>query len=40
MADLLKALSQNDYRRCFEAWKARVGRYVASDGKYFERDNM
>jgi hypothetical protein len=23
--DLLKALSQNDFRRCFEAWKARLG---------------
>jgi len=40
MAGLLKGLSQNDLRRCFESWKARAGRCVASDGNYFEGDNM
>jgi len=34
---LLKALSQNGLRRCFEAWKARMERCIASDGNYFER---
>jgi len=39
-AELLKAVPQNDFRRCFEAWEARMGRYVTSDGNYFEADNM
>jgi hypothetical protein len=34
MAELLKALSQNDFRKCFKAWKARLGRCVAFDGNY------
>jgi hypothetical protein len=37
---LFKSLSQSDFRRCFEAWKVRVGRFVASYGNYFEVDNM
>jgi hypothetical protein len=37
---LLKALSQNDFRRCFEAWKFSMGQCVASSGNYFEGDNM
>jgi hypothetical protein len=40
MVELLKALSQNDFRGYFEAWKASIGRCVASDGNYFEEDNM
>jgi len=39
MAKLLKAFSQNDFRRRFENWKTRMGRRVASDGNYFEGDN-
>jgi hypothetical protein len=39
-AKLLKALSQTDFRRCFEDWKARMGQCVASDGNYFESGNM
>jgi hypothetical protein len=39
-ADLLKALPQNDFRKCFQVRKAPVKRCVASNGNYFERDNM
>jgi hypothetical protein len=39
-AELLQALSQDDFRRCFEACKAHMGRCVASDGNYFEGNNM
>jgi len=28
MAELLKALSQNDFWRCYEAWNACTGQYV------------
>jgi hypothetical protein len=38
--ELFEALSKNGCRRCFEAWKARMGRFVASDGNYIEGDNM
>jgi hypothetical protein len=31
----IELLSQNDFR-CFEAWKARMGLCVASDGSYYE----
>jgi hypothetical protein len=38
--ELLKALSQNGFRRCFEGWRDRMGRCVAFDGNYFEGDDM
>jgi hypothetical protein len=37
MAELLKALLQNGFRRCLEACKVRMGRCVVSSGNYFER---
>jgi hypothetical protein len=40
MAELLKSFSQNDFRRCWKAWKAHVGQCVASDGNYFEGNNV
>jgi hypothetical protein len=40
MAALFQALSQNDFRRCFEAQQAYMGQRVASNGNYFEGDNM
>jgi hypothetical protein len=40
MAELLKALTQNGFRRCFKAWKICMGQHVASNGNYFEGDNM
>jgi hypothetical protein len=40
MEELLKALSQNYFRRCFEALKAYMGWCVASGGNYFEGNNM
>jgi hypothetical protein len=36
MAELLKVLSHNDFRRCFEAWKAHMGQCLAFDVNYFE----
>jgi radical SAM protein with 4Fe4S-binding SPASM domain len=38
--ELLKALSQNECRRCFEAWKACMGRCVATVVNYFEGDDI
>jgi hypothetical protein len=35
MVKLLKALSQNNFKRYFKAWKAHMGQCVASDGNYF-----
>jgi len=40
MAELLKVLSQSEFRGCFKTWKAHMGWCVASDGNYFEGDNM
>jgi hypothetical protein len=40
MAEFLKSLSQSEFRRCFEAWNARVGWFVASDENYFEGNNI
>jgi len=39
-AELLKAISQNDFWRYFENCKARMGQCIASDGNYFEGDSM
>jgi len=40
IAELLKAPAQNDVGGCFEAWRARVERCVATDGNYFKGDRM
>jgi hypothetical protein len=34
------ALSQNDPKWCFKAWKACMMLHVAHDGKYFDVKNM
>jgi hypothetical protein len=39
MAELHKALPQNDFRGCVNALKAHTERYVISDGNYFEGGN-
>jgi hypothetical protein len=38
--ELLTALSQNDPRGYFKAWKACMKLHVASDRKYFDANNM
>jgi hypothetical protein len=38
--ELLKEISQNDFRRYFKTWKTGTVHYVASNGNYFERDKM
>jgi hypothetical protein len=40
VAELLKALSQNDFSGCFEGWKVQMKRCIASNRNYFERDNI
>jgi len=40
MAELLKAFSQNDFKRCFEAWKACTKQCVASHRNCSEGDSM
>ena len=41
-AELLKGLSQNGFRWCFEGWKADIymEQCVLSNGNYFEGHNM
>ena len=39
-AEVLKAMSQNDLRGCFEGPKAVMGRHVASGGNYCEGGYM
>jgi len=34
--ELFIALTQNDFRGCFEAWKARMELHGALDENYFE----
>jgi hypothetical protein len=38
--ELLKALSQNDFRGCFKGWNAHMEECVASNGNYSEGDRM
>jgi hypothetical protein len=38
--ELLKALSQNDFSGCFEAWKTRVEWCVSCDGNLLEGENI
>jgi hypothetical protein len=40
MTEILKVLSQNDFKGCFEAWKVPMERPAASDANYLNRDNM
>jgi hypothetical protein len=36
VAELHKALLQNDFRGCFDAWKTHMEQYVTGDGNYCE----
>ena len=35
----LKAISQNQFRNCFEGWTRRWHRCIASQGEYYEGDH-
>jgi hypothetical protein len=35
----LKAIPQNEFQNCFEAWTRRWHRCIASQGEYFEGDH-
>jgi hypothetical protein len=39
MAELHKAFLQNDFRVCFDVWKARMEQYIIGDGNYCEGNN-
>jgi hypothetical protein len=32
VAELHKALLQNDFRECFDAWRAHLEQYITGDG--------
>ncbi|GFT20242.1 putative transposase [Trichonephila clavipes] len=36
----LKAIPISEFHQCYEEWKMRLQRCVASGGSYFERDNV
>jgi hypothetical protein len=38
--NFLRRKSQSDFGGCFEAQKVRTERCIASDGNYFDQDNM
>ena len=38
-ADLLKALTKEDFQHCFDQWKKRMGRCVAREGEYIEGEH-
>ena len=38
-ADLLKALTKEDFQHCFDQWKKRMERCVAREGEYIEGDH-
>jgi len=40
VTDQLKAIPVCDYQRCYEEWEQRLRRCVASQGNYFEGDNL
>ena len=40
VTDQLKAIPVSDYQRCYEEWKQRLRRCVASQGNYFEGDKL
>jgi transposase len=39
-AELCKAFSQNDFRKCIKVWEVCMRQCVACDGNYFVVDNM
>ena len=38
--DQLIAIPVSEFEHCYEEWKKRLQRYVASEGSYFEGDNI
>jgi histone-lysine N-methyltransferase SETMAR len=38
--DLLKWFTQNDFQKCFHAWKERMQQCIEAQGNYFEGDNL
>jgi hypothetical protein len=39
MTDLLKGFTQNDFEKCFHAWKKRM-QHCEAQGNYFKGDNL
>ena len=37
-AEALKGVKINEFKNCFEQWKKRLDRCIASNGEYFEGD--
>jgi hypothetical protein len=40
VTDAIKTLKEADFQPCYEAWKARWAKCIASDGYYFEVENV
>ncbi|GFT99461.1 putative transposase [Trichonephila clavipes] len=40
ITDQLKAIPISEFHQCYEEWKKRLQRCVASEGSYFEGDNV
>uniref|UniRef100_T1HG18 Uncharacterized protein n=1 Tax=Rhodnius prolixus TaxID=13249 RepID=T1HG18_RHOPR len=40
VTDQLKAIPVSEFEHCYEEWKKRLQRCVASEGSYFEGDNI
>jgi hypothetical protein len=40
VTDAIKILTEADFQSCYEAWKIRWSKRVASEGYYFEGDNV
>ena len=38
MAEALKGIKIIELKNCFQQWKKRLDRYIASNGEYFEGD--
>ncbi|GFW35362.1 hypothetical protein TNCV_2611611 [Trichonephila clavipes] len=40
VTDQLKAIPISEFHQCYDEWKKRLQRCVASEGSYFEGDNV
>jgi hypothetical protein len=40
VTDAIKTLKEADFQSCYGAWKFRWAKSVASEGRYFEGDNV
>ena len=36
--DILKAISKEDFQKCFQQWQERWNKCVCAEGQYFEGD--